>query len=204
PVSFQSGTRDPLERRVSTVGRIHPHVEVKVVDAEGKTVPAGQPGELCTRGYSGMIGDGGDAHATPEAIDEGRWMHTGDLATIDDDGYCRIVGRLKDMLIRGGENVYPREIEEFLYTHPDIVDVQVFGVPDAKFGEEVCAWVRLAEGATASAEDIRAFCRGRIAHYKIPRYVEFVDDYPMTISGKVQKYLMREEMARRLAGAGGG
>ncbi|MBP6216035.1 MAG: AMP-binding protein [Luteimonas sp.] len=201
PVSFQTTPDDPLGRRVDSVGRIHPHVEVRIVGEDGAIVPRGAVGELHTRGYSVMRGYWGDAARTAEAIDADGWMHTGDLATLDADGYCRIVGRLKDMLIRGGENVYPREVEEFLYTHPEIVDVQVFGVPDGKFGEEVCAWIRLAEGSRAGAEDIRAFCRGRIAHYKIPRYVEFVGDYPMTISGKVQKYLMREQMARRLADA---
>ena len=200
PVSFQTTPDDPLDRRVDSVGRIHPHVEVRIAGEDGATVPRGTVGELHTRGYSVMRRYWNDDARTADALDADGWMHTGDLATLDDDGYCRIVGRLKDMLIRGGENVYPREIEEFLYTHPEIVDVQVFGVPDEKFGEEVCAWVRLAEGSQITADDIRAFCRGRIAHYKIPRYVEFVGGYPMTISGKVQKYLMREEMARRLAG----
>ena len=198
PVSFQTTPDDPLERRIDSVGRIHPHVEVRIADGDGHVVPRGTIGELHTRGYSVMKGYWNDPARTAEAIDADGWMHTGDLATIDDAGWCRIVGRLKDMLIRGGENIYPREIEEFLHTHPDIVDVQVFGVPDPKFGEEVCAWIRLAEGATVDAEGIRAFCRGRIAHFKIPRYVEFVDGYPMTVSGKVQKHLMAEEMARRL------
>src|SRR5690606_1497187 len=200
PVSFQTRVDDPLERRIDSVGRIHPHVEVRIADEDGHCVPRGTVGELQTRGYSVMKGYWGDAALTAAAIDADGWMHTGDLATIDDEGWCRIVGRLKDMLIRGGENIYPREIEEFLHTHPDIVDVQVFGVPDPKFGEEVCAWIRLAEGATLDAHGIRHFCRGRIAHYKIPRYVEFVDGYPMTVSGKVQKHLMAAEMAKRLAG----
>jgi len=201
PVSFQTRPDDPLERRVDSVGRVHPHVEVRIVDEEGQVLPRGETGELQTRGYSVMRGYWGDAARTAEVLDADGWMHTGDLATLDEAGYCRIVGRLKDMLIRGGENIYPREIEEFLYTHPDIADVQVFGVPDAKFGEEVCAWIRLREGAEGDAEAIRAYCRARIAYYKVPRHVEFVQGFPMTITGKVQKYLMREEMAQRLAAA---
>ena len=161
-------------------------------------MPRGVPGELCTRGYSVMLGYWDDAERTAEAIDAAGWMHTGDLATIDDDGYCNIVGRIKDMVIRGGENVYPREIEEFLYRHPKIEDVQVFGVPDPRYGEELCAWIRLRAGATLTAEEVRAFCRGQIAHYKIPRYVSFVDGFPMTVTGKVQKFLIREAMAREL------
>jgi fatty-acyl-CoA synthase len=198
PVSFQTAADDPLEKRVGSVGRIHPHVEVKIVDGEGRIVPPGEPGELCTRGYSVMQGYWNDAEKTAEAIDAGRWMHTGDLATIDDDGYCNIVGRIKDMVIRGGENVYPREIEEFLYRHPKVQDVQVIGVPDPKYGEELCAWVRLKPEQTATPEDIREFCKGQIAHYKIPRYVKFVDSFPMTVTGKIQKYLMREQMKREL------
>jgi fatty-acyl-CoA synthase len=198
PVSFQSSGDDPLERRVSTVGRIHPHVEVKIVDAEGRIVAPGVPGELCTRGYSVMQRYWNDPERTAESIDAGRWMHTGDLATIDAEGYCNIVGRIKDMVIRGGENIYPREIEEFLYRHPKIQDVQVIGVPDRKFGEELCAWVKLKPGEAAGVEDIRAFCQGQIAHYKIPRYVKFVDGFPMTVTGKIQKYLMREQMVREL------
>jgi len=198
PVSFQTTPDDPLDRRVDSVGRIHPHVTVRIVNDRDQVLPVGQVGELQTRGYSVMRAYWNDPERTAEVLDAEGFMHTGDLATLDADGYCRIVGRLKDMLIRGGENVYPREVEEFLYTHPAIADVQVFGVPDEKFGEEVCAWIRLAEGAHASAEDIREFCKGRIAHYKIPRYVEFVSEYPMTISGKVQKYLMREAMTRKL------
>ncbi|MFM9842575.1 MAG: AMP-binding protein [Dongiaceae bacterium] len=198
PVSFQTAADDPLEKRVGSVGRIHPHVEVKVVDAEGRIVPPGMPGELCTRGYSVMRGYWNDADKTAEAIDGGRWMHTGDLATLDVDGYCNIVGRIKDMVIRGGENIYPREIEEFLYRHPKVQDVQVIGVPDAKYGEELCAWVRLKAEQQASPEDIREFCKGQIAHYKIPRYVKFVDSFPMTVTGKIQKYLMREQMTREL------
>ncbi|WP_066097275.1 AMP-binding protein [Xanthomonas massiliensis] len=198
PVSFQTTPDDPLDRRVDSVGRIHPHVEVRLVDGEGNVVPRGAVGELQTRGYSVMKGYWNDPVRTAEAIDADGWMHTGDLATIDEEGYCRIVGRLKDMLIRGGENIYPREIEEFLHTHPAVADVQVFGVPDEKFGEEVCAWVRLAEGESCTAQDIRDFCRGAIAYYKVPRYVEFVKEFPMTITGKVQKFVMREAMGERL------
>jgi fatty-acyl-CoA synthase len=198
PVSFQSGHADPLEKRVSTVGRVHPHVEVKIVDSEGRIVPVGQPGELLTRGYSVMLGYWNDEEKTAEAIDAAGWMHTGDLATLDADGYCNIVGRIKDMVIRGGENVYPREIEEFLYRHPKVQDVQVIGVPDPKYGEELCAWVRLRPGESANAEEIRAFCQGKIAHYKIPRYVRFVDGFPMTVTGKIQKFKMREAMIAEL------
>jgi fatty-acyl-CoA synthase len=187
-----------VERRVSTVGTIHPHLECKVVDTDGRVVPVGTPGELCTRGYSVMLGYWEDAERTAQAIDAARWMHTGDLATIDAEGYCAIVGRIKDMVIRGGENVYPREIEEFLYRHPKISDVQVFGVPDAKYGEEICAWVKLREGEEMTAEEVVAFCRGEIAHYKVPRYVKFVEAFPMTVTGKMQKFLMREEMGREL------
>jgi fatty-acyl-CoA synthase len=193
PVSFASATDDPIERRVSTVGRILPHVEAKVVDVEGRIVPRGTPGELLTRGYCVMLGYWNDEERTREAIDPARWMHTGDLATIDDEGYCNIVGRIKDMVIRGGENVYPREIEEFLYRHPKIQDVQVIGVPDPRYGEELCAWVRLRDGERASDEEIRAFCVGQIAHYKVPRYIKFVDDFPMTVTGKIQKFVMREQ-----------
>ena len=198
PISFQSATDDPLERRVSTVGRVHPHTEVKIVDAAGRIVPRGTPGELLIRGYSVMLGYWNDAEKTREAIDPARWMHTGDLATIDDEGYCNIVGRIKDMVIRGGENVYPREIEEFLYRHPNVQDVQVIGVPDRHYGEELCAWVRLRDGETATVEEIRDFCRGQIARYKIPRYVRFVDGFPMTVTGKIQKFVMREQMITEL------
>jgi fatty-acyl-CoA synthase len=191
PVSFQSAVDDPLERRVSTVGRIHPHLEVKIVDTEGRVVPRGQAGELCTRGYSVMLGYWDEAEKTAEVIDAARWMHTGDLATLDGEGYCNIVGRIKDMVIRGGENLYPREIEEFLFRHPKIRDVQVFGVADPKYGEDLCAWIRLREGETMSEEEVRAFCRGQIAHQKIPRYIQFVDEFPMTVTGKVQKFIMR-------------
>jgi len=198
PVSFQSSVDDPLERRVSTVGRIQPHLEVKIVDAQGRIVPPGTPGELLTRGYSVMLGYWGDEERTREVIDAARWMHTGDLATLDAEGYCNIVGRIKDMVIRGGENVYPREIEEFLYRHPKIQDVQVIGVPDDRYGEEICAWIRLRPGASASEQEIRAFCRDQIAHYKVPRYIKFVDEFPMTVTGKIQKFVMRERMIAEL------
>ena len=197
PVSFQSSTDDTVEHRVSTVGRIQPHLEVKVVDADGNTVPVGQTGELLTKGYSVMQGYWNDDERTRDTVRDG-WMHTGDLATIDADGYCNIVGRVKDMLIRGGENVYPREIEEFLFAHPKIQQVQVFGVPDQKFGEEVCAWVILKPGETATEDEIRGWCRDRIAHYKVPRYVRFVDELPMTVTGKAQKFMMRDRMIREL------
>ncbi|CUA82321.1 MULTISPECIES: AMP-binding protein [Gulbenkiania] len=198
PVSFQSHTDTPVSKKVSTVGLIHPHVEVKIVDPEGRIVPRGQTGELLTRGYSVMLGYWEDEARTREAIDVAGWMHTGDLATLDESGYCNIVGRVKDMVIRGGENIYPREIEEFLYRHPDIQDVQVIGVPDERFGEELCAWIRVREGASLDADGVRAFCQGQIAHYKIPRYIEFVSDFPMTITGKIQKFVMRQQMKERL------
>jgi fatty-acyl-CoA synthase len=194
PVSTQTSVDDPIDKRVGTVGRVHPHVEVKVVDpASGQTVAVGEPGELCTRGYSVMLGYWNDDERTAEAIDAARWMHTGDLATMDDAGYLNIVGRIKDLIIRGGENVYPREVEEFLYTHADVVDVQVIGVPDERYGEQIMAWVKRREGSPLTEEDIREFCRGRIAHFKVPRYVTFVDEFPMTVTGKVQKYKMREQ-----------
>ena len=192
PVSFQSRTDDSLERRVSTVGQVLPHLECKVVDPDtGAVVPRGETGELCTRGYSVMLGYWDDPDSTAAAIDAARWMHTGDLAVMDAEGYVNIVGRSKDMIIRGGENIYPREIEEFLYTHPDIADVQVIGVPDPRYGEEVCAWVRLREGRTLDLDDLRAFCEGRIAHYKVPRHLKVVEDFPMTVTGKVRKVEMR-------------
>jgi fatty-acyl-CoA synthase len=198
PVSTQTSCDDPLERRVATVGRVHSHVEIKIVDGDGRIVSPGASGEFCTRGYSVMLGYWGDEERTAEAIDRAGWMHTGDLATIDEDGYCNIVGRIKDMVIRGGENVYPREIEEFLFRHPKIEAAQVVGVPDPKYGEELCAWVKLKPGDSASAEDVQNFCRGQIAHYKIPRYIKFVDAFPMTVTGKVQKFIMREEMIKEL------
>jgi fatty-acyl-CoA synthase len=199
PVSTQSSTHDPLEKRVSTVGRIHPHVEIKIVDPlTSEVVPRGQSGELCTRGYSVMLGYWNNPEATSLAIDGARWMHTGDLATMDDEDYVNIVGRIKDMIIRGGENIYPREIEEFLYAHPDISDVQVIGVPSERYGEEVMAWVKLREGASASDEQLVAYCRGKIATYKIPRYWKFVDGFPMTVTGKIQKFKMRETAVEEL------
>jgi fatty-acyl-CoA synthase len=199
PVSTQTRKDDTFEHRVGTVGRAGPHVEVKIVDPDtGLVVPRDQPGEFCTRGYSVMLGYWDEPEKTREAIDPAGWMHTGDLATMDADGYCRIVGRIKDMVIRGGENVYPREIEEFLYGHPAVADVQVVGVPDPKYGEELCAWVVLREEATAEEEEIREFCRGRLAHFKVPRYVVFVDAFPMTVTGKVQKFKMREDSIERL------
>ena len=198
PVSFQTDVDDPIERRVETVGRALPHVEVKIVDERGRIVPRGTAGELMTRGYCVMPKYWNDPERTANAIDEARWIASGDIAVIDDEGYCRIVGRLKDMLIRGGENIFPREIEEYLYEHPKIEEAEVFGVPDPKYGEEVCAWIKLREGETVTAEEVRDFCRDKIAHFKIPRHIRFVDDFPMTVTGKVQKYVMREEMARVL------
>ncbi len=193
PVSFQSRTDDEIDVRVSTVGSVMPHVECKLVDPEsGQVVPRGTAGELCVRGYPVMLGYWNNEEATREAIDEARWMHSGDLAVMREDGYVNIVGRIKDMIIRGGENVYPREIEEFLYGHPKIKDVQVIGVPDARYGEQVCAWIQLAEGAESTEEEIVEYCRGKIATYKIPRYVRFTDDFPMTVTGKIQKFRMRE------------
>ncbi len=199
PVSTQTATDDPIDKRVGTVGRVHPHVEVKVVDPEtGDVVERGQSGEFCTRGYSVMIGYWNDEERTAEAVDLDGWMHTGDLAVMDDDGYLNIVGRIKDMIIRGGENVYPREVEEFLYTHPDIRDVQVVGVPDRKYGEEVMAWVQAEPGAVLDQEEIREFCRGQIAHYKIPRYVSVIDEFPMTVTGKIQKFILRDNAIEQL------
>ena len=198
PVSFQSATDDPLERRVSTVGRIQPHCEVKLVDEAGRVVPRGEPGELCTRGYSVMLGYWDDAAKTREAIDVAGWMHTGDLATLDAEGYCNIVGRLKDMVIRGGENLYPREIEEFLYRHPKVQDVQVIGVPDPKYGEELCACVIVRAGEQLTADELRAFCDGQIARHKVPRHIHFVESFPMTVTGKIQKFRMREQMKELL------
>jgi len=195
PISFQSSMDDPTERRVSTVGRVLPHLEVKIVDQDGRIVPCGVTGELLTRGYSVMRGYWDEDDRTRESIDAAGWMHSGDLATLDAQGYCRIVGRSKDMIIRGGENIYPREIEEFLYRHPKIQDVQCVGVPDAKYGEELCACIILRPGAQSSAEEIREFCRGQIAHYKVPRYVRFLDSFPMTVTGKVQKFVLRQQEA---------
>ncbi len=193
PVSTQTTADDDMERRVSTVGRVHPHVEVKVIDPEtGRVLPRGAPGELCTRGYSVMLGYWDEPSKTAEAIDAARWMHTGDLAVMDEAGYLNIVGRIKDMVIRGGENVYPREVEEFLYSHPAIEDVQVIGVPDAKYGEELCAWIKLRPGQELTEDAVRQYCQGKIAHFKVPRYIRFSADFPMTVTGKVQKFKMRE------------
>jgi fatty-acyl-CoA synthase len=200
PVSTQTRADDSVDRRVSTVGRVHPHLEVKVVDPEtGQTVPRGTPGEFCTRGYSVMLGYWDQPDKTAEAIDAARWMHTGDLAVMDDEGYLNITGRIKDMVIRGGENVYPREIEEFLYTHPDVQDAQVIGVPDERYGEELMVWVKMREGATAlTAESLREYCAGKLAHYKIPRYVHIVDEFPMTVTGKIRKVEMRADSVKLL------
>ncbi len=198
PVSFQSRVDDPIDKRVSTVGLIHPHVEAKIIDENGNTTERGVKGEFCTRGYSVMKGYWADPERTMEAIDEDGWMHTGDLAIIDDEGYCNIVGRLKDMVIRGGENVYPREVEEYFYRHPKIQDAQVFGVPDDKYGEELCIWICLKPGEQATETEMQEFCKGQIAHYKIPRYVQFVAEFPMTVTGKIQKFKMREQMIRKL------
>jgi fatty-acyl-CoA synthase len=202
PVSTQTCPDDPLDKRVETVGRPHAHTEIKVIDPDtGQVVPRGTPGEQCTRGYLVMLGYWNDAAATDRAIDATGWMHTGDLAAMDADGYVRIVGRIKDMIIRGGENIYPREVEEFLHTVPGVADVQVIGVPCPKYGEEVMAWVRLRDGFTLTADDLRAACNGRIATFKVPRYWKFVDSFPMTVTGKVQKYRMREIAAAELARA---
>ncbi len=199
PVISQTKTDDPIEKRVSTVGKPHPHVEVKIIDpATGEELPAGEPGELCTRGYHVMKGYYNNPEATSEVIDADGWLHTGDIARLDKDGYLDITGRIKDMVIRGGENIYPREIEEFLYTHPGVSDVQVVGVPDAKYGEELMAWIIPKEGAALKEEDIRSFCKGSISHHKIPRYIEFTESYPMTASGKIQKFKLRE-MSLQLA-----
>ena len=194
PVSTQTALDDPIDKRVGTVGRVHPHVEIKIVDPEtGETVERGAAGEFCTRGYSVMVGYWNDPDRTAEAVDDDGWMHTGDLAEMDADGYANIVGRIKDMIIRGGENVYPREIEEFLYTHPAIKDVQVIGVPDVRYGEEVMAWVQVEDGAEVTTDEVREFCRGKIAHYKIPRYVATTEDFPMTVTGKIQKFKLRDD-----------
>jgi len=197
PVSFQSSVDDSIERRVTTVGTVLPHIEVKIVDEAGRTVPRGVTGELCTSGYSVMPGYWNDEEKTKECLRDG-WIYTGDLATIDDEGYCNIVGRLKEMVIRGGENLYPREIEEFLYRHPDIEAVEVFGVPDERFGEELCAWIRTRDGKSLTEQDIRDFCEGRISHFKVPRYIRFVDEFPMTVTGKVRKFQMRDAMIAEL------
>jgi fatty-acyl-CoA synthase len=201
PVSTQTLRDDTIEQRVSTVGRVHPHAEIKIVDLEGRTVPRGTPGEICTRGYLVMQGYWNGANETAEAIDRARWMHTGDLGTMNENGYIAITGRSKDMVIRGGENIYPREVEEFLYGHPAVADVQAFGVPDPFYGEELCAWIKLKPGAEVTEDEVKAFCRGRITHFKIPRYIRFVDSYPTTVTGKVQKFVMQDMMTRELASA---
>jgi fatty-acyl-CoA synthase len=198
PISFQSALSDPPERRVLSVGRVQPHLEVKIVDSNGYVVPCGTPGELCTRGYSVMLGYWNDAERTAEAIDDDGWMHTGDLATLDVNGCCNIVGRLKDMVIRGGENIYPREVEEFLYRHPKVQDVQVVGVPDSRYGEELCACIILRPGLQATVAEIREFCTGQIARFKVPRYVRFLDSFPMTVTGKIPKYILRQQIAAEM------
>jgi fatty-acyl-CoA synthase len=198
PVSFQSRSDDSIERRVSTVGRIHPHLEVKIIDTEGRVVPRGERGELLTRGYSVMTGYWDDAEKTRQSVDEQGWMHTGDLAILDAEGYCNITGRVKDLIIRGGENISPREVEEFLYRHPQVQDVQVFGIPDQRYGEVVCAWIKLKGGAPCDADIIRAFCRDQIAHFKVPQHIRFVEQFPMTVTGKIQKFVMREQMIAEL------
>ncbi|HWE99741.1 MAG TPA: AMP-binding protein [Caulobacteraceae bacterium] len=198
PVSFQTGLDDPFERRVSSIGRVQPHLEVKIVDADGATTPRNVPGEVCTRGYSVMLGYWDDEEKTAEVLDAEGWMHTGDIGVIDEAGYGNIVGRIKDMVIRGGENLFPREIEEFLHTHPKIADVQVVGLPDPRFGEELCAWIRLHAGGGLDEAGVRDFCAGQISHQKVPRYIRFVDDYPMTVTGKVQKFLIRRQMIEEL------
>ncbi len=198
PVSMQSKTDDPLDKRVSTVGQIHPYVEVKIIDEDGRALPRGRQGEFLTRGYSLMVGYWGDKEQTEQSIDVNGWMHTGDLAVMDEEGFVDITGRLKDMIIRGGENIYPREVEEFLYTHPAIRDVQVFGIPDVKYGEEVCAWIQLKDGVEATAQDIKDFCKGQITHFKVPRHISFVDEYPMTVTGKIQKFKMRNQVVETI------
>ncbi len=201
PVNFLTLPDDPLEKRVETVGRAVPWLEVKLVDDDGRVVPIGEKGEVCTRGYSVMLGYWNDEEQTRETIDEARWLHSGDLGVMDDEGYLRIVGRIKDMIIRGGENVYPREVEEFLYTHPAISEVQVFGVPDARMGEEICAWIRLEDGASLTEDGVRDYCKGRITHFKVPKHIRFVDEFPMTVTGKAQKFRMSEIMIEELANA---
>jgi fatty-acyl-CoA synthase len=198
PLSTQTSVDDPVELRIGTVGQVLPHTEIKIIDEQGRIVPTGTPGELCTRGYCVMRGYWGDPDRTAKEIDDAHWMRSGDVATLDEQGYVRIVGRIKEMIIRGGENIYPREIEEFLYGHPAIEQVEVFGIPDEKYGEEVAAWIKLRPNIEISADDIRSFCRGGIAHFKVPRYIEFVDEFPMTVTGKVQKFVMRERMVESM------
>jgi len=199
PVSTQTRIGSPLEKQVSTVGQIHPHQEIKIIDpSTEKVMPIGETGELCTRGYSVMLGYWNNEEQTNDTIDAARWIHTGDLATMDEEGYLKIVGRIKDMIIRGGENVYPREIEEFLFTHPKISDVQVIGVPDSKYGEEIMAWIKLKENTAATTDEIKTFCKGSIAHFKIPRYYKFTDSFPMTVTGKIRKIEMRATSIQEL------
>lgn len=202
PINHLTLPEDPLEKRVETVGRAVPWLEIKLIDPDGRVVPIGEKGEVCTRGYSVMLGYWNDEEQTRDTIDEARWLHSGDLGIMDDEGYLRIVGRIKDMIIRGGENVYPREVEEFLYTHPAIAEVQVFGIPDSKMGEEVCAWIQLVSGETLTEEEVKAFCQGQITHFKIPKHIRFVKEYPMTVTGKIQKFRMSETMAEELSAAG--
>jgi fatty-acyl-CoA synthase len=199
PVSMQTKLDDPLDKRVSTVGPVHPHVEVKIIDPSGHVIERGQIGEFLTGGYSVMLGYWNEPTKTQQAIDSARWMHTGDLGVMDEDGYVNIVGRIKDMIIRGGENVYPKEIEEFLFSHPDIIDASVIGVPDPKFGEEIAAWIKVKPGSSLDENEIKEFCRGKIAHYKIPRYVKITDSFPMTVTGKIQKYIMRQQSVEELS-----
>lgn len=200
PVSFQSAVDDPLQKRVATVGRVHPHVQVKIVDEQGRVVPRGVSGELCTRGYCVMLGYWDDVQQTRDSIDAAGWMHTGDLAVIDDEGYCDIVGRVKDMIIRGGENIYPREIEEYLFQHPNIQEVAVFGVPDQRFGEAVACWIKLREGVEMGEDEIRDYCNEQIAYYKVPKHIRIVDEFPMTVTGKIQKFVMRDQTIEQLKG----
>jgi fatty-acyl-CoA synthase len=201
PINHLTLPDDPIEKRVETVGRAVPWIEIKLIDVDGRVVPIGEKGEVCTRGYSVMLGYWNDEEQTRETIDEARWLHSGDLGVMDEEGYLRIVGRIKDMIIRGGENIYPREVEEFLYTHPKIKEVQVFGVPDAKMGEEVCAWIQVETGEALTADEVKSFCQGQITHFKIPKYIRFVDEYPMTVTGKIQKFKMSEQMAEELEAA---
>ena len=198
PINHLTLPDDPIEKRVETVGRAVPWIEIKLVDVDGRVVPIGEKGEVCTRGYSVMLGYWNDEEQTRETIDEARWLHSGDLGVMDEEGYLRIVGRIKDMIIRGGENIYPREVEEFLYTHPKIKEVQVFGVPDMKMGEEVCAWIQAEDGESLTADEVKSFCQGQITHFKIPKHIRFVDEYPMTVTGKNQKFKMSEQMAQEL------
>ncbi len=202
PINHLTLPDDPLEKRVETVGRAVPWLEIKLIDADGRVVPVGEKGEVCTRGYSVMLGYWNDEEQTRDTIDEARWLHSGDLGIMDDEGYLRIVGRIKDMIIRGGENVYPREVEEFLYTHPAIAEVQVFGIPDPKMGEEVCAWIQLVSGESLTEDDVKSFCQGQITHFKIPKHIRFVEEYPMTVTGKIQKFKMSETMAEEFSAAG--